>query len=238
MLPFHMKAHIATASLASVLALGSSAHAFGPSWEEDLINDAKGLANTAQLISTGSAVTTITGTLGNYPLFGGEADVVDMYLIRLSNPGVLKISTAGGALGGSSTFDSQLFLFRADGVIGDLKALALLANNDAGDDTAGGFIGPAANDGSGFVVSSPGLYFIAITAFGTNPFTSAGDSIWGPLGSGQIAFGQNRELVGWATPGQAQGGSYTIRVDGFEGVPSPGAVALFALAGLNRRRRR
>lgn len=238
MLTPHMKALVATAPLVSVLALASNAVAFGPSWEGDLINDAKGSANSAQLISTGSAVTAITGTLGTSPLLGGEADLVDMYLIRLSNPGVLKISTAGGALGGSAGFDSQLFLFRADGVIGDFKALGLLASNDAGDDTDGAFIAPAANDGSGFVVSSPGLYFIAITAFGTNPFTSGGDPIWGPLASGQIAFGQNRELAGWANPGQAQGGNYTIRIDGFEGVPSPGAVALFALAGLSRRRRR
>ncbi|MFM7262034.1 MAG: hypothetical protein ACKO3W_15710, partial [bacterium] len=199
------------------------------------MEDAKGGANTAQPVSTGGPITSITGTLGSYPLAGGGYDVVDMYLIRLENPGILKISTAGNSFGGSAAFDSQLFLFRADGTPDDRKAIGLLANNDADDGTTGSLIGPAATDGSGFVVSSPGLYYIAITAFGTNPFTTGGGPIWGDLNvPGQVRFGNFGELAGWNPTGQVQGGGYTISIAGFSGsaVPAPGVLALFGLGGL------
>lgn len=237
-------ASVALVSSTIAFAAASSASAFGPSWEGDLIDDAKGDANTAQLVSTGGPITTITGTLGTYPLLGGGPDVVDMYLIRLENPGILKLSTVGGSFGGSAAFDSQLFLFRAEGLPGSMKAFGLLANNDSGDDSSGSFVGPAANDGSGFIVNAPGLYFIAITAFGTNPFTTGGDPIWGDLNvPGQIRFGNQSELAGWNATGQSPGGGYTISVSGFsgQGVPAPGAVALLAIGGLtgrlSRRRR-
>ena len=225
---------------AFVIWTATPALAFGPSWEGDLINDAKDSAASAQLISTGGAVTNISGTLGGGPLLG-QVDFVDMYLIRLENPGILKISTAGGSFGGDAGFDSQLFLFRAGGVPGDLKAGGLLANNDADDGNTGSLIGPAATDGSGFVVTSPGLYFIAISAFGTNPFNSNGDPIWGVLNvPGQIRFGEGGDLAGWSVTGQPAGGSYSIRIEGFSGVnvPAPGALAILALAGLVNRRRR
>lgn len=221
----------------------TQAHAFGPSWEGDLINDAKDSASTAQLISTGGPVMNISGTLGSSPL-QGDVDYVDMYLIRLENPGILRLSTAGGAFGGDAGFDSQLFLFRAGGPPDSLKAGGLLANNDADDGMSGSLIGPAATDGSGFVVSSPGLYFIAISAFGTNPFTTGGTPIWGALNvPGQIRYGESADLAGWNVSGQPQGGAYSIRVEGFSGVnvPAPGALAILSLAGiagpLTRRRR-
>ncbi len=218
-------------------------HAFGPSWEGDLIEDAKDSATTAQLISTGGPVLNISGTLGSSPL-QGPIDFVDMYLIRLENPGILRISTAGGAFGGDAAFDSQLFLFRAGGPPDSLKAGGLLANNDADDGLNGSLIGPAATDGSGFVVNTPGLYFIAISAFGTNPFTTGGDPIWGALNvPGQIRYGEGADLAGWSVSGQPASGSYSIRVEGFSGVsvPAPGALAILSLAGivgpLTRRRR-
>jgi hypothetical protein len=244
-----MSHHSPAASLALLAAVlasatASSALAFGPSWEGDLIDDAKGGANTAQPVSTGGPITSITGTLGTYPLVGGGPDVIDMYLIRLENPGILKMSTVGGPSGGSAGFDSQLFLFRAEGIPGSMKAFGLLANNDANEDVSGSFVGPAANDGSGFIVNAPGLYFIAITAFGTNPFTTGGDPIWGDLNvPGQIRFGNQAELAGWNATGQSPGGNYTISISGFsgQGVPAPGAVALLAIGGLtgrlSRRRR-
>ena len=231
-----------TSLMLTALAMSAAAPAlaFGPSWEGDLINDAKDSAASAQLISTGGPVLTISGTLGGGPLLG-PVDFVDMYLIRLENPGILRISTAGGSFGGDAAFDSQLFLFKAGGVPGDLKAGGLLANNDADDGNTGSLIGPAATDGSGFVVSAPGLYFIAISAFGTNPFTSGGDPIWGALNvPGQIRYGEGRDLAGWNVTGQPEGGAYSIRVEGFSGVnvPAPGALAILGLAGLINRRRR
>lgn len=239
----HRRSLASLAVASSLLALSSVsvAQAVGPSWEGDLIDDAKGTANTAQPVSTGGPVTAITGTLGTYPLAGGGYDVVDMYLIRLENPGLLSISTAGGAFGGSAAFDSQLFLFRADGSPDDKKAIGLLANNDSDDGNTGALIGPAATDGSGFVVSSPGLYFIAITAFGTNPFTTGGLPIWGDLNvPGEVRFGNFAELAGWNPTGQVQGGAYTIRITGFSGnaVPAPGALALLGLGGLAGRGKR
>jgi hypothetical protein len=202
------------------------------------LDDAKGGANTAQPVSTGGPVTTITGTLGTYPLVGGGYDVVDMYLIRLANPGILKMSTVGGTFGGSAAFNSQLFLFRAEGIPGSMKAFGLLANNDADDGETGSLVGPAATDGSGFVVNAPGLYFIAITAFGTNPFTTGGDPIWGDLNvPGQVRYGNGAELAGWNPVGQVGGGNYTISISGFTGdaVPAPGALALLGLGGLTGR---
>ena len=228
---------------ASVVALfaASAASAHGPSWEGDLLEDAKDKANTAQGVTTGGPITSITGTLGSYPLAGGGVDLVDMYLIRLENPGILKISTFGNSFGGSAAFDSQLFLFRATGAPGSMKALGLLANNDGDDGSTGSLIGQAATDGSGFLVDAPGLYFIAIAAFGVNPFTTGGAPIWGALNvPGQVRYGNQAELVDWAAGGQSPGGSYTISIAGFSGnaVPAPGALALLGLGGLAGRFKR
>ena len=227
-----------TTSLAPALAavLVATTALAGPSWDLDLTDDAKQGANSAQVVSTSGVVTTITGSLGSSPLLGAP-DLVDMFLIRIANPTSLKLSTAGGQFGGSAEFNSQLYLFRADGILGSLKAFGLLSNNDAESENTGSLLRNFANDGSGFVLDTPGLYFVAISAYGAFPTTNLGDPIWGQLAPGVVGFGQQRELIDWSTPQQSAGGIYSIRLDGVTGVPSPGALALLGLSGLIGRRR-
>lgn len=209
----------------------------GPTWDVDLTTDAKQSAQDAQTVSTGGVVQNITGTLGGSPLVG-EADLVDMYLVHIDMPMSFSMSTMGGIAGGSANFDSQLFLFRADGIPSDRRAHALLANHLAMAGSTGSFVGNHASDGS-FTLDTPGLYYLAICAFGTNPYDSGNEPLWGPLNvPGVVAFGNGGVLGAWQTPGAVQGGAYTIHLSGVSGVPAPGALALLALVGLTRGRRR
>jgi MYXO-CTERM domain-containing protein len=219
-------------SFAIALATASVAFA-GPVWELDYTDDAKDTASTAQAI-TASTLTQINGKLTGTALVG-DSDFVDMYLVKVFQPSIVSFSTAGGAFGGYANFDSQLFLFRADGDIQNPKALAALANRNASPENEGAFIGNESTDGS-FKIDAPGLYFIAIAGVGAQPIGKNSNALWPNLGSLEVGFGGLLPHVTWGQQGAT--GEYSIRVTGVTGVPTPGALALLGLAGLVGRRRR
>ena len=173
--------------------------------------DAGRTVGSAQDVSGGAGpVTTISGSLSG-PFFG-PGDFEDVYQIFISNPSTFSVTTVG-----SAPFDTELFLFDADG-------LGLLANDD---DMAGGqqsTIPNAANDGTGAAVVLPGRYFLAITGKGNKPTSNGGQLIFdqpsatevsGPDGPG-AAFVQDN----W-TPGSGPIGSYTIQLTGVSFLPDP-----------------
>ncbi|MDT7960923.1 MAG: DVUA0089 family protein, partial [Armatimonadota bacterium] len=112
--------------------------------------DAGDLPETSQ--STGNAtIPVIRGQL--------DADDVDMYAIYIEDPATFSATTVGGA-----TFDTQLWLFDANGK-------GVVANDDSGglqsriDNTAG-------------CITAPGVYYLAISRFPRNAAGCEGSGIW------------------------------------------------------------
>lgn len=220
------------------LAVGSSALA-GPIWDGDYGEDAKQTPESAQVVTTDSSVLMIKGQLTG-TAFQGPGDFIDMYLVRITAPTSLVISTAGGEFGGGAQFDSQLFLFRSyQGQQGQTVAAGIFANNDASATNVGAFLNSSANDDSQFTLTDPGLYFIAITSRNVTAIGQNQSPIWPGLNiPGLRSFGGFQPFGFWGGDPSANVGTYEIRLTGVSGVPAPGAVALLGLAGLAGRRRR
>lgn len=226
--------------VASLPALAASAPSFaGPIWDGDFEDDAKQNPETAQTVTTNGSVLQIKGQLTGTAL-QGPGDFIDMYLVRITAPTILSISTAGGDFGGNAQFDSQLFLFRAGmGQTGQPFAQGIFASDDASASNNGAFLNNTANDGSQFTLTEEGFYYIAITAKGVQARNPNGASMWPELDvPGLRSFAGFDLFANWAGDPSSNVGLYDIRVSGISGVPAPGAVALLGLAGLARRRRR
>lgn len=224
---------------ASLAALASSTALAGPIWEGDLEEDAKQTPGTAQVVTTDGSVQMIKGQLTG-TAFQGGSDFIDMYLVRITSPTSLLISTAGGQFGGGAQFDSQLFLFRAQqGQTGGFLAQGIFANNDASEENTGAFLNNSANDGSQFTITETGLYFIAITNKNVVAIGQNQEPIWPGLNvPGLRSFGGLAPFQIWGGTPSPDVGQYEIRLTGVSGVPAPGALALLGLAGLPSRRRR
>ena len=220
---------------ALALSIASFTYA-GPTWDSDAHGEAGDSAATAQVVTQTGTVLEIKGRL-NASAFLGQADYADMFLVQITSPMMLKISTADGDSGGYAQFNSSMFLFEADGVTGAPRALGLLGNSDFSQSSNGSFLVAQSNDGSGFVLTEPGFYYIAISLAGVNPLSGT-QLIWPELSPGVIAFGNGSAQTGWTMDPSTLGGDYSIRLTGVEGVPAPGALALLLLAPLARRRQR
>lgn len=165
------------------------------------VGDAGSLPPSAQEINDGGGpVTTILGNVG-----GGTEDMFGIYI---ANPAVFSANTTG------STFDTQLFLFDANG-------MGVLGNDDAGPgllSQLGSFVGP------------PGVYYIAISSFDRDP-TSAGGLIFpsfpfGPI-YGPTGPGGGQPIIGWI--GGSGGGDYQINLQGASHMPEPASLAAWGL---------
>jgi MYXO-CTERM domain-containing protein len=233
---FHAPKAMLAASLAS--AIGSVAAA-GPVWDIDYTDDARQTAGTAQVITASlSPYINIFGRLDGYGFVG--SDFVDMYQIHISSQTLVSISTAGGSLGGSADFNTQLFIFRRKGGNGNnVRAAAMSANNDAALGNLGSRIGDEFDPTSDYTLLSPGYYYLAITGYGTMAVNDGGGLIWSGLDAPGATVSGNEQFLGdWE--GQGAIGEYHIRLQAVSGnaAPAPGAVALLGLAGIIRRRRR
>ncbi len=209
----------------------------GPTWDNDLWVDAGNSASMAQTVTQTGTVMEIKGRLSTTGFGNAAPDYSDMFLIQITAPTIFRISTAGGESGGSAAFDSQLFVFKGSGSVTNPHAFGVLGNADFSSSMNGAMVQSQSNDGSGFVLTDPGLYYIAISMRGVNPLSTSG-LIWPNMPTGVIGFGNFDALTGWAVDPANVGGEYSIRTVGIEGVPAPGALALLALAGLARRSRR
>ncbi len=220
---------------ALALSIASFTYA-GPTWDSDAHGEAGDSAATAQVVTQTGTVLEIKGHL-NSSAFTGQADYADMFLVKITSPMMLKISTAGGEYGGYAQFNSSMFLFKADDATGAPRALGLLGNGDFSQSSNGSLLLAESNDGSGFVLTQPGFYYIAISLAGVNPLAGT-QLIWPDMSPGIIGFGHGSAQTGWTIDPSTLGGEYSIRLTGVEGIPAPGALALLLLAPLARRRQR
>lgn len=155
-------------------------------WNES--GDAGQLPRSAQVIPF-----TYPGTLPSIvgTLTPGD---VDMYLLYVNDPATFSASTAG------APFDTQLFLFAADG-------RGVTHNDDA--------VGATSAIGS-VNVARPGYYYLAISGYNTDPL-AAGGLIWNnqPFTGDRIPDGpRRREPVSDWFGSSGTNGAYTIALTG------------------------
>lgn len=152
--------------------------------------DAGETVATAQATTGAEALDVIQGTIGG----SGDAD---LYVIEVTDPAAFSASTVGG-----TGFDTQLFLFRADG-------LGVAANDDVA------FGAPQSRLPAGVLGALPaGRYVLAVTGFDRDPVSASGEifpdaptGVVGPTGSGG-----EEPLRGFT--GSGRPGAYTIQVSG------------------------
>ncbi len=158
-------------------------------WVEE--GDAEDTVAGAQRVER-SGQTALSGIQGML-----EPDGIDMFLIEICDPSQFSASTRG-----STPFDTQLFLFSADG-------FGITFNDDAGDSLQSTITGQ--------FVQSPGQYLIAVGQYNTDPQTSTNALIWNnqpfdveraPDGPGAAGM-----LHHWSGLG-GSGGPYLIRMTG------------------------
>jgi uncharacterized protein (TIGR03382 family) len=161
----------------------------------------------------------------------GASDV-DMFRIRISNPAAFSATT--NSLNTVLT-DTTLYLFNLDG--------SGIVKNDDIDNS----IFLSRIDGTLTSSLVPGDYLIAVSIFGTIPFTvvspsALSESVFDATDFTGQTGPQNgtAPVVSWTrVTSFNEGGAYEILLTGAEFVPTPGASALAGLgllAGLRRRR--
>jgi hypothetical protein len=218
---------IPVAAALMIFAAMPSAVWAGPDWEE--ICDAGSVPSSAQVVPIPSEVKSIRGKLGACSDSLGGPDFEDMYLILIDQPGIFCAQTVITSTDQfccddqvspsvNTNFNTQLWLFAANGT------------GRLGNDNGAPFMTPglsvlpnASDDGSGVVITVPGLYYLAISG-GPNrdPFSSAGPmfqqlstfEVSGPDGVG----GGPNPIMTWNGAGVQ--GQYQILLCGVKGVPS------------------
>jgi hypothetical protein len=130
-------------------------------------DDAGGLPGTAQKASgpPGARLSKVKGVLTGPGLAAGETDLEDMFLVTVLNVDVF----LAGLEAAATNFDTQLFIFAADGHDADF-AYGSLANDDANTGTQLSRLIPTATDGTGWVIPGQGSYFLAISGYPRVPF--------------------------------------------------------------------
>lgn len=159
-------------------------------WDElgDGGGDAGDLPETAQSVRA-EPIVRITG-------FNAEDDV-DMYAIYIANPAEFSAVVQSG-------FDSQLWLFDADG-----KGVAF------GEDTSG-----VQGRLDSTCIPGPGIYYLAVSRYANMALGCGGNAIWQstPFGVIRCPDGEepNSRVASWVGD-TSEGGAYTIRLQGVMG---------------------
>jgi len=197
-------AALARGCAVAVLATAMAADAMaGPDWEESLYGDAGPLLSTAQVVTGIGTLSTIRGTL---EAFADSGDFQDMYRIEINCPAAITFKAGTDpSFGGSGDFNTQLWLFNANG-------LGLLGNNDVTPSLGLSGFGNMSTDGTGIVISAPGTYYIAVSGLGSVPINSAGQALFSFVSpmevSGPDGPGGSTPIAGWSGPGAS--GEYII----------------------------
>ncbi|MCP3905190.1 MAG: hypothetical protein GY715_16315 [Planctomycetes bacterium] len=199
--------HAPATTICGVLTIAGTAVAVGPEWCEPAAGDAGALPAKAISI-TGPASTSLVRIDGQLGGFGfGAGDFQDMFLIYIADPDAFS-ATIGDST--DTTFDTQLwtFYFSGKGIIG----------ND--DHPKGGPLSilptGGSDDGTNTDVEIPGLYYLAISGFNSDPIDPAGAPIFIQETRTEISGpdGSNLPITDWQPPTTPQTGTYQIFVEG------------------------
>jgi hypothetical protein len=170
-------------------------------WDEQFYGggDAGDLPATAQLVTLPdqtpcqSPVTRVRGDNG--------ADDVDMYVICITDPANFVASTVG-----TTTWDTQLWLFRCDGT-------GVVHNDDA----VGTTVTQSRIDNSTNCITQGGIYLLAISRYNRDAVDATGNRLWNdsPFRSLRCADGPGaaNPIAGW-TGTTTAGGRYVISLQG------------------------
>ena len=144
----------------------------GPVWCETPRNAGK-LPSTSSVTLGNGTLSGIMGELGTAALAG--IDTEDMYVIRICSPAQFLASTFPPD-GGNANFNTQLWLFRPVPPGAPINARGLLANDDVNvpNGPLQSRLPSQSNDGSGAAVMMPGIYFLAISVFNSDPQSPRG----------------------------------------------------------------
>ncbi len=153
------------------------------------------------------------------------ADDVDLYQILIDRPDNFNASTVE-----LTSADTQLFLFDVDG--------NGVTHNDDNVFPGEGLQSRLTNQ----FVTSPGIYYLAITQYNNDALNPDGDLIWN-----NTPFRAERQPDGPGAPGPLNswtvsnfGGdfTYSIELSGVVFIPGPGTLGVLAIGGLGMLRRR
>jgi large exoprotein involved in heme utilization and adhesion len=167
------------------------------------VPDAGNLIDTALLVSdsSGQNLATIKGNISS----GGD---IDLFKIYLTGEGTFSASTVNG----ETNIDTQLFLFNANG-------LGVYSNDDQGGCFCFQSTLPAGNT---LTPQESGIYYLGISTFLVNPFSSKGEIFPDSFTAGFEAIkapfifdGVKFPLNKWVGFSSGQG-SYTINLTGVE----------------------
>jgi hypothetical protein len=200
------------ACLVVVVCAGNS----GPEWEEPC--DAGALPDGATPI-TGPVrdLETIRGELRNCSS-SPDADGQDMFVIFIADPDTFSASVDPA----ETEFDTQLWLFNES----KGRGFGLLGNDDDPANPPFSRFGNAANDDSGAMVKSRGFYFLAISGFDSDPFSSSGNIYFQKTRteiSGPDGEGGSSPIDRWE-PSVGDKGSYAIKVTGVTFIECPSDI--------------
>ncbi|MCA9291430.1 MAG: DVUA0089 family protein, partial [Phycisphaerales bacterium] len=163
----------------------------------------------------------IRGSLTGNAFGPGGSDFQDMYKIFIPTPSAFfaeSLVVAGG-------FDIQLWLF-------DESGLGVLGNDNAMSITDQAAFGPATDDATPGLVA-PGIYYLAISGAGSDPFSAGGeifDFATPTEVSGPDGLGGSLPIAFWTEPGAI--GEYYIELTGVEFVPAPATLLVLGFGGL------
>ncbi len=162
--------------------------------------DAGDLVATAQRVTTPDALpcsTPVTRVRGDI----GENDA-DLYVICITDPASFSASTVG-----TTSWDTQLWLFRCDGVG--------VVHNDDNPDASTGL--QSRIDNRTNCIQEPGIYLLGITRYNRDAVNSLGQLIWANTPGREVrcpdGTGRNDPLAGWSGP-TTSAGRYIIQLQG------------------------
>ena len=165
----------------------------------------------------------IRGTLS----VGEGESLADMYQISIADPGMFSATTVDLPNLNTQLFplDTQLFLFRNDGLGG---GLGVYANDDISRDVFQSTL-PAGHPNSPI---DPGTYYLVITSFDYDPVSANGlifpGASFGPV-EGPTGLGGGSAITGYNESEFSLLGTYTIGLTGVHDVPVPEPATLLLL---------
>jgi MYXO-CTERM domain-containing protein len=211
--------------------------AMAQAWNE--VGDAPDIINGVQMTVGAGALTTISGATS-------ANDFVDAYCIHITDPASFYATGATIVDANASVnWDLRLWLFDSAGNV-------MLGNDDTFNDglqstvsdpsTFTAISGGAVNASASAIALTPGNYTLVIGGYNGNALDASGAQIITLSGNFSDLHGPNTGVGPLASWTGGASGTYTIALNGagYCEVPTPGALASMAFAGLFglRRRRR